>query len=582
MKHFSHRHPLVLKERQNNYDDNENDNIDLQRIHRCNGCAEPMISGPFYSCDRYNCEFFLHKSCAELPRKIEHPLHPDHSLTLFERPLRSMTCCNGCKKSVHNFIYSCSLCNFVLDILCASITESTITHPSHQHPLTPLRRPVLSMCDACGTEHKGFFYVCSTCNQFWLHRDCASLPKILENTDHHDHPLTLTYCIPPQFSMFVYGCGICPKQVVTYNWAYYCHNCRYFAHLNCATSKSEAFMSILLPGRNIKITIKDEDSYMNVVHLPLHDEFISLISHFRGGKDSEEKKNVRYELNHFSHEHPLVLFDSHVNDKEPCYKGKWCCLNDTKYNDTLCNACLAPILKVPFYKCHDKFCNFVLHKSCAELPTKVRHPCHPQHMLTLQSTKFPNTFWCQGCKFLCNGFKYSCTNYHCKYQLDVVCASLPNIIKHEAHKDHLLCLKANCSYKCDACPFIKDSSVFAFCCETCDFQIHTNCAILPSTIRHRYDETHPFTLRNCPVEDHSDDYYCDICEKELNPLWSFYHCIDCDKSMHAKCVPAFDWRSHIKFGGVLTVKGHEHPLDSVPVTRGYVQCNDYVRKMKIE
>ncbi|KAM7524469.1 hypothetical protein LguiA_014371 [Lonicera macranthoides] len=391
MKHFSHRHPLVLKERQNNYDDNENDNIDLQRIHRCNGCAEPMISGPFYSCDRYNCEFFLHKSCAELPRKIEHPLHPDHSLTLFERPLRSMTCCNGCKKSVHNFIYSCSLCNFVLDILCASITESTITHPSHQHPLTPLRRPVLSMCDACGTEHKGFFYVCSTCNQFWLHRDCASLPKILENTDHHDHPLTLTYCIPPQFSMFVYGCGICPKQVVTYNWAYYCHNCRYFAHLNCATSKSEAFMSILLP----------------------------------------------------------------------------------------------------------------------------------------------------------------------------------------AHKDHLLCLKANCSYKCDACPFIKDSSVFAFCCETCDFQIHTNCAILPSTIRHRYDETHPFTLRNCPVEDHSDDYYCDICEKELNPLWSFYHCIDCDKSMHAKCVPAFDWRSHIKFGGVLTVKGHEHPLDSVPVTRGYVQCNDY-------
>jgi hypothetical protein len=60
-------------------------------------------------------------------------------------------------------------------------------------------------------------------------------------------------------------------------------------------------------------------------------------------------------------------------------------------------------------------------------------------------------------------------------------------------------------------------------------------------------------------------------------MWWFYHCEECDKSMHAFCHPTYDWRSRMKFGGILTFKNHPHPLNLVPVIPINTQCNDYVR-----
>ncbi|KAK2985377.1 hypothetical protein RJ640_029334 [Escallonia rubra] len=77
---------------------------------------------------------------------VEHPMHPEHPLTLrVKRDYR----CNLCQHVWKDFTYTCSQCDFDMDIVCASAMERKIDHPSHKRPLTPVRRKALLRCDAC-------------------------------------------------------------------------------------------------------------------------------------------------------------------------------------------------------------------------------------------------------------------------------------------------------------------------------------------------------------------------------------------------------------------------------------------------
>ena len=58
IKHFSHEHDLKLAD-------------EAEKSKKCDGCLR-VILPPFYSCTK--CNFFLHKSCIELPRKKQQPL----------------------------------------------------------------------------------------------------------------------------------------------------------------------------------------------------------------------------------------------------------------------------------------------------------------------------------------------------------------------------------------------------------------------------------------------------------------------------------------------------------------------------
>ncbi|KAL7204822.1 hypothetical protein ACSBR2_017853 [Camellia fascicularis] len=78
LEHFSHDHPLILKIKHMDDDDG------VVKIS-CYACEQLIISGQsYYGCNR--CWFFLHKSCTELPKKIVHPSHLEHPLTLFSNP----------------------------------------------------------------------------------------------------------------------------------------------------------------------------------------------------------------------------------------------------------------------------------------------------------------------------------------------------------------------------------------------------------------------------------------------------------------------------------------------------------------
>jgi hypothetical protein len=259
---FSHDHPLILKE-EHKHDENSVPPC-------CCVCGKTISSDPFYCCEEEKCgeDIFVHKSCTELPLSIQHHLHP-HPLFL-ESPSNTAGYppdgsfyCDACTREWKDiFFYHCSLCDFDLDFKCASTRENSIKHPSHEHPLKTTYRVILCRCDACGTKHEGVFYSCTTCDRFWIHEDCASLPLTFEDTDYHDHALTLAYSLPDQYTKFGVLCQICEKGVEHVLWVYHCDRCRFAFHVNCVTPQTEHFLSVLLPKKQFYSSRKYQTIYI--------------------------------------------------------------------------------------------------------------------------------------------------------------------------------------------------------------------------------------------------------------------------------------------------------------------------------
>ena len=230
LNHFSHDHPLMLVN-QVRKEEGEKDVV-------CYGCQKP-ISSSAYSCN--DCNYFLHKKCAELPKEITHPKHLKHPLTLHSH---CDDWCNVCGIDGWKwFIYFCSKCNFAVHIPCV-LEDRVVEHESHPHPLTVVHKEALFKCDACFTEHKDLSYFCNTC-EFWIHKSCALSPSTIEHNSHH-HPLVLNYSLPDIHRSFDFCCDICKKWVYPDHWVYGCDPCRYFAHVKCATSKTMIRLIVLL------------------------------------------------------------------------------------------------------------------------------------------------------------------------------------------------------------------------------------------------------------------------------------------------------------------------------------------------
>ncbi|KAJ0806359.1 putative chromatin regulator PHD family [Helianthus annuus] len=179
-------------------------------------------------------------------------------------------------------MYICIDCLFVKDVNCVmEVDKRRIYHPSHPHPLVSLSsKPILCECAACGKEHRGVFFHCTTCSNFAIHIDCAFLPKrlLIQHTTNavfnHTHPLTLSYSCPTEEIRARYypRCRVC-NGYFDYKeglWIYKCEKCIYYAHLDCATSRRESFMSILSIGGGQPVKNYKDADYPNLLHLPLN------------------------------------------------------------------------------------------------------------------------------------------------------------------------------------------------------------------------------------------------------------------------------------------------------------------------
>jgi hypothetical protein len=510
-QYFFHEHPLNFKEDPPRRHDG--------RYKTCYACWK-KVSGPNFRCKV--CSWVvLHKSCAELPRELRHPLHPKHPLFLIDVKYENRKgICKGCNRGIEgNFMYKCFDCNFKLESKCASL-PLTIQAESHAHPLTLMRKSVSFTCDACGKEGKGMFYSCAVC-PFLVHLECASFPLIVKHI-RHSHPLNLTS------SLEVYQsdhklCQLCVKIVdiddIDY-MVYYCSTCDYVNHLHCATNE-QLLDETFVPKFEDTELGRDESI----------DSFPYVVLKSKVGEDKIEKA---VEIKHFSHQHDLELIDEQLENKEKC------------------DACVSPI-SLPFYSCAQ--CRFSVHKSCVELPRKMSHSLHRHTLILL--TKTPKyVFDCDACHRSCNGFTYHCDK--CKFNLDVHCSLIPDIIDHDGHEHQLILSSALYSDRCGSCS--SEGRIFFRCAmKDCEFTMDFKCATLPRTIRYGpYKQ--PFILSYKDKDSSTNEYFCDICEKERDPKHWFYYCAELNFPAHPDCI--LGKRSYMK-----SVR-HEHYLLLVDKSEG--------------
>ncbi|KAG4181230.1 hypothetical protein ERO13_A10G214100v2 [Gossypium hirsutum] len=211
IKHISHPHNLIFS-----------DNVKGDCHRYCDGCML-FISTSFYHCSQ--CDFFIHNSCAELPKKM-YMWTDTHQrpLTLY---LHDVFRCRGCGFEFNNcFSYDCNVCGEQC-LPCVLISDNSTCH-GHDHCLF-FYDEYEGQCNGCG-RNLNDAYACKDCN-FAVDYRCLRLPdKIQHKCD--EHPLRLTYGEDNIYSEYHY-CDVCEKGRNTSHWFYRCAICESSVHRDC-------------------------------------------------------------------------------------------------------------------------------------------------------------------------------------------------------------------------------------------------------------------------------------------------------------------------------------------------------------
>ncbi|GJV18520.1 zinc finger, PHD-type containing protein [Tanacetum coccineum] len=178
--------------------------------------------------------------------------------------------CNMCRKQIFHLhfvcYYECKSCDYLLHKFCAELPEIQNNHPLHPgHNLT--------LSERFQRDPPGLMLAPSQ----------VYLSKCTDDFT-HSHPLTLAYSFSfsEKIARFYPECRVCGLFFYEHLWIYKCDKCRYYVHVDCATSKRDAFMSILQKsslGKTFK-NYKDDD-HPDLLHCPFNDEGDNLLK--RGG-----------------------------------------------------------------------------------------------------------------------------------------------------------------------------------------------------------------------------------------------------------------------------------------------------------
>ncbi|KAK1372506.1 hypothetical protein POM88_028699 [Heracleum sosnowskyi] len=265
INHWTHKHQLALRNKNaktSTFDSNQK--LQVTELLICDGCTKPfsMIDDIFYECG--SCNFFLHTSCAQFPKPMEHHLAGKMNGVLVAATAeqdRELECtnCQGCY-GFSNGIFMFNETNCRLDIGCASLPRK-IKHAGHRHPLNQLKYPDDNFCKAC--VHERFFgekpaimYGCEKC-EFYIHIKCASRPHQVKHK-WDPHPLYLI---------------LSAKKVADHPHAFDCEHCSDQIDTNDPTSSKteEEQEAYILRGENAEPVIPEivgiESFHGPVVHI---------------------------------------------------------------------------------------------------------------------------------------------------------------------------------------------------------------------------------------------------------------------------------------------------------------------------
>ncbi|XP_057470628.1 uncharacterized protein LOC130759516 [Actinidia eriantha] len=227
-----HPHPLLLCDQNKNF------------CYKCTCCELPIEieGGSLYAC--LQCRALLHKSCVNLPQKMEHPLHPSHPLVLVYDCI--WFTCQVCSGNIEGFCYHCSECKFHMDIRCAALEGyklcadfpqriQHLLHPQHflrfHHRggggLSNFRETL--QCRACLRSSRGSFYACQWFDCVWyIDVGCALAKYTPLMSKIHPHPLIFFDKANNLFECN--SCGQC-----CYTPFFRCFLCDFNLHVHCVS-----------------------------------------------------------------------------------------------------------------------------------------------------------------------------------------------------------------------------------------------------------------------------------------------------------------------------------------------------------
>lgn len=150
-----------------------------------------------------------------------------------------------------------------------------------------------------------------------------------------------------------------------------------------------------------------------------------------------------------------------------------------------CDACSKTTDSVSY---HCSPCQFYLDVDCAQLAQTIEHSCHLQHPLTLQLKKA--SFCCDACSLRHEeeGFSYQCAT--CHFWVHKSCALLPSSIKHTSHDcpltlSNFFQLKAleltRFGIYCDICAKKVSRRNCVYYCAGCKYFAHVCCCTTSKT-----------------------------------------------------------------------------------------------------
>ncbi|KAK0600490.1 hypothetical protein LWI29_015463 [Acer saccharum] len=554
--HFCHKHALNFC------------NLSRVSYYKPCCCCKQSISGSAYCC--LECEFFIHESCKEIPKQVQHPFHPQHLLLAqaVEVKIRrwaygaSDWYCNACKSSINGVRISCNMCKFHLHVSCANQNRwaSPLKHKCHEHNMyyfiVKVKRwrwiPFFK-CNKCHEEclDDEPFYRCVECD-FNLHLKCIPIPSVVLVTWKHHHPLTLIDSIKEDnpliqylmdsndkvdYSMDYY-CDVCETPGNPKHHTYYCKECIYIAHVECIISKDNTPLenpSNLNLKHGTEQKMSDEADFHPAESDHSTEQAAQSMSKKNGATSDEESHEELF--SHPSHHHKLTLLQL-----EPTNGGS----SEEKIKD--CYGC-NEVMCFPGYACHE--CEFYLHKSCAELPPKILHPLHP-HPLTCSLKDDNEVLICDGCRDLYgSGFKFRCS-WSCGFNLDAKCASKQDLEYHQTFKEltlyrfyHKHALKLFNAPKrpirCCCCRQMISTGSSAYCCIECRIFIHESCTEIPMEVHHPFHPQH--ILFTQPIDKY-DSTGCDACMSSIEGIK--ISCNECHFDLHVSCANPNRWARALK------------------------------------
>ncbi|GJN35896.1 hypothetical protein PR202_gb24711 [Eleusine coracana subsp. coracana] len=116
--------------------------------------------------------------------------------------------------------------------------------------------------------------------------------------------------------------------------------------------------------------------------------------------------------------------------------------------------------------------------------------------------------------------------------------NLPAEISHNAHPAHKLTLKLVTSddgrpFRCNGCREPGSGEGRRYRCDTCEFDLHTSCAVAESTLKHPLFGDLEFKLLHSPSPPSADGKFCNACGHVTSGF--VYHCSSKDLDLHPCC-----------------------------------------------